>query len=65
MGKTYRRESRDLDEKQNGRKGKHHVHSNNRKSGGMRILNEPTDEDFVDDHIDIVDSIHINRFREG
>ena len=68
MGKTYRsQESRyDSDDQyQKSRKGKHSGHSNNRKTGGMRVINDGSqydyeDDDFFDDDVNIHDSISIN-----
>ena len=63
MGRTFRKENRDYDDKQSGRKGKHHNHSNNKKSGGMRIINDIYDEDddLFDDEVYVTDSIRINK----
>lgn len=63
MGRTFRKENRDFDEKQSGRKAKHHGHTNNKKSGGMRIINDIYDEDddIFDDEVHITDSITINK----
>lgn len=66
MGKTYRRgdgKGRYDDDRQGSRKGKHPSHANNRKNGGMRILNEPVDvddDDFFDDGVEISDEIELN-----
>lgn len=61
MGRTFRKETRDYDEKQSGRKGKHHSHSNNRKTGGMRIINDfyDDDDDLFDDEVHVTDKIDI------
>lgn len=66
MGKTYHRQSNKFDEeKQSSRSGKHHVHSNNRKSGGMRIINDVyEDDDLFDDNVEISDEVVINKTRD-
>lgn len=64
MGKTYRRDGRDYDEKQSSKKGKHHAHSNGKKYGGMRVLNNPYDDDLFDDDVEITDDIVINMTRD-
>lgn len=65
MGKTYRRDGRGYDEKQSGKKGKHHTHSNGKKYGGMRVINSPYgDDDFFDDDVEIQDDIVINITRD-
>ena len=63
MGRTFRKENRDYDEKQSGRKGKHHSHSNNRKTGGMRIIKDfyDDDDDLFDDEVHVTDKIRINK----
>lgn len=63
MGRTFRKETRDYDDKQSGRNGKHHSHSNTKKSGGMRIINDLYDDedDFFHDEVHITDSIRINK----
>lgn len=49
MGKTYNNQSRRFDEENlSGRSGKHHKHSNNRKSGGLKTLNSYVEEDYED-----------------
>lgn len=67
MGRTFRKENRDFDDKQSGRKGKHHNHSNNRKSGGMRIINDVYDEDddYFDDEVGVTDEIFINKYSDN
>jgi hypothetical protein len=58
MGKTYKREANWYDEDRQS-KGKRHTHSNNRKMGGMKIIND-YDGDMVDDSVGVEDSIVIN-----
>lgn len=61
MGKTYRKPIPKYDEeKQQGRRGKHHVHSNNHKSGGMKLIIDLND-DLFDDEVEISDKITINK----
>jgi hypothetical protein len=67
MGKTYRHGKRGYDEDDRGsRRGKHHGHSNGRKSGGMRVINGPLDDedDYFDDDVQINDQIYINKYSE-
>ena len=65
MGRTYRKDGRDFDDKQSGRNGKHHNHSNNRKSGGMRIINDVyEDDDYFDDDVEVTDEITINKYSD-
>lgn len=69
MGKTYNNSSRKFDDEiSSGRSGKHHKHSNNRKTGGMKTLNSYADEDYddfdlnddsFDDEIELSDEIQI------
>lgn len=60
MGRTYRKEGRDFDEKHSGRNGKHHGHSNNKKSGGMRVINNVYEnDDFFQDEVEITDQIEL------
>ena len=69
MGKTYNNTSRKFDDEiSSQRSGKHHKHSNNRKTGGMKTLNSYADEDYddfdlnddsFDDEIEISDEIQI------
>lgn len=62
MGKTYRRSA---EEDRLRKKPKHHNHANNRKTGGMRILNDiDYDEDFFDENVGVTDHIVINKTRE-
>lgn len=67
MGKTYRQERRDYDDSPSGRKGKHHTHSNNRKTGGMKIINSDVEiynDDYFEDDVEITDEITINKTSE-
>lgn len=57
MGKTYRRSSEDG---LNRKKPKHHNHANNKKMGGMRIINMYEEELFVDE-IETQDALIINK----
>lgn len=64
MGKTYRRSS---DDDHNRKKPKHHNHTNGKKLGGMRIINDRytvVDEDFFDDNVKIEDDIVLNKTRD-
>lgn len=65
MGNTYRKQSTKFDDDYRKDKGgKHHKHSNNRKSGGMRILNDYQEEDiddYFDEEVQTSDTISINR----
>jgi hypothetical protein len=61
MGKTYRRgDSMYDDDRQKRRHQSHTRHSNNKKLGGMKIINDPLDEDYFDDEVQFHDSIVIN-----
>lgn len=64
MGRTYRNNnaSRFDEESKSGRKAKHSGHSNNKRSGGMRVLNDPfgEDEDYFDDDVYMDDEIELN-----
>lgn len=72
MGKTYRNPSSRFDDEQRSKKGKQHNHANNRKSHGMRILNDGYDsedfyasgDEYYDDEVVIRDDRVINRRRE-
>lgn len=58
MGKTYKKQSQKYDEEHtSGRSGKHHKHSNNRKTGGLKTLNSYVDEDYEDPFVDEIDGI--------
>jgi hypothetical protein len=49
MGRTYNNHSKRYDEEiSSQRSGKHHKHSNNRKTGGMKTLNSYVEEDYDD-----------------
>lgn len=65
MGKTHRHQGNTKfdDAHKQGRGGKHHTHSNNKKTGGMRIINDIYDEedDYFDDDVSVQDSIVINK----
>ena len=64
MGKTYRKQTSYDDEKQSNRSGGQPRHSNNKKLGGMRIINDAfddEDEDYFDDNVQTTDSIVINK----
>lgn len=60
MSKTYRQQgSRFDDDRRQGRGGKHHRHSNNRKYHGMQISGAIVDEYFnVDRKISTTDDIY-------
>lgn len=57
MGKTYRRSS---EEGLNRKKPKNHNHSNNKKLGGMRIINM-YEEELFDDEVEMQDNLIINK----
>lgn len=70
MGKTYRRNTSDYydhDDPQSSKykKAKQSGHSNNRRTQGMRILNDVTEDDSYDDNFDdevgVYDKITINK----
>ena len=66
MGKTYRKQVSSYDdEKKSGKAfSGQSKHSNNKKLGGMRIINdafEDDDEDYFDDTVQTTDSIVINK----
>lgn len=71
MGKTYHKQShRYDDDTPSGRSGKHAKHSNGRKTGGMRTLNNYVEEDYdldddvFDDEIELDDEISIQHFKQ-
>jgi hypothetical protein len=73
MGKTYHKQSTRYDEdKTSGRSGKHSKHSNNRKSGGMKTLNNYVEEDYdfdeddnpFEEDIEIEDEIFIQHIKQ-
>lgn len=67
MGKTYRRgdgKGGSDEDRQSHRHGKHSRHSNNKKSGGMKIVNPVVYDEDDDDFRDIIqvkDHIRINK----
>lgn len=66
MGKTYRHLHNKFDEDRPSKRSKPN-HANGKKSGGMRIINDPfaeEDDDFFDDTVSITDEIVINKFRD-
>jgi hypothetical protein len=66
MGKTYRQPAHKFDDDRTPRKGKNPSHSNGRKLGGMRIINDIYDEndDYLDDEVNITDHIVINKYSD-
>ena len=49
MGRTFNDNARKFDDDfSSGRSGKHHKHSNNRKTGGLKTLNSYVEEDYDD-----------------
>lgn len=67
MGKTYRHSQSKFDDDRSGKKkGKHPNHASGKKSGGMRIINDPfgEDDDYFDDDVTITDEIVINKFSD-
>jgi hypothetical protein len=74
MGKTFKKQShRYDDEATSGRSGKHSKHSNGRKTGGMRTLNNYVEEDYdfedgenpFEDNIEIEDEIFIQHIKSN
>lgn len=67
MGKTYRHQA-EFDDNRGNRKGaRHRGHSNNKKLGGMRIVNEYDDQDLDDlleDDVSVEDRLVINKTSE-
>lgn len=62
MGKTFRRSP---EQEQNRKKPKHLNHSNNKKVGGMKVVNRFSEEDdYLDDEVHIKDEIIINKNSE-
>ena len=74
MGKTYKKQVNRYDEEiPSGRSGKHAKHSNGKKTGGMRTINnyiEEDDEDFdlnddsFDESVEIDDAIYIQYIKQ-
>jgi len=67
MGKTYRHQANTkFDDERGSRRGKHHNHSNGKKSNGMRVINDVFDEtdDYFDDEVSMQDTIVINKTSE-
>lgn len=68
MGKTYSHSQNKYDDDRPFKRGKKTPnHASGKKSGGMRIINDPfldEDEDYFDDDISITDSIVINKYRD-
>lgn len=70
MGKTYHRPSSRYDEEPQKHSGKTAKHSNNRKGGGMRTLNNYVEEDYdfdddtFDEYIDVDDEISIQHIKQ-
>jgi hypothetical protein len=49
MGRTYNNQSRRFDDEiSSGRSGKHHKHSNGRKTGGLKTLNRFVEDEYED-----------------
>lgn len=63
MGKTFRRSP---EPEQSKKKPKNHNHSNNKKLGGMKVVNRfsEDDDDYFDDEVKIKDEITINKTSE-
>jgi hypothetical protein len=57
MGKTYKKFNEEVSSE---RSGKHHKHSNNRKTGGIKTLNSYVEEDYDFDDTPFDDEIEIN-----
>lgn len=66
MGKTYRHAKQFDDERSNKNRSKP-GHANGKKTGGMRIINDPfldQDDDYFDDDVSITDEIVINKYSD-
>ena len=65
MGKTYRRHPSYEEDPAGSRRGKHHAHSNNRRTGGMRIINDydffEQEDNDLDEQVNVEDGIIINK----
>lgn len=61
MSKTYRQlRSKFDDERKQGRGGKHHTHANNRKTHGMKVVNDITnidDEIYEEDEVFVINKV--------
>lgn len=67
MGKTYRRgDGKGYDDDRQGRRrGNKSGHSNGRKTGGMRVINDPfEDDDYFDDDVKVKDFVSINKYSD-
>jgi hypothetical protein len=61
MGRTFNDNARRFDDDfSSGRSGKHHKHSNNRKTGGLKTLNSYVEEDYYDITFDSDDELDDN-----
>jgi hypothetical protein len=75
MGKTYKKQANRYDEEiSSGRSGKHAKHSNGKKTGGMRTINNYIEEDDAefdlnddsfDDDIEVSDEIYIQYIKQS
>ncbi len=65
MGKTYRHSQSRFDDERSAKKNKP-GHTSGKKSGGMRIVNDPflDDDDYFDDDVSIEDEIVINKISD-
>jgi hypothetical protein len=62
MGKTFRKMPGQYDEDRSDRRGKAPRHASGRKHGGMKVINNPLDDnDYFDDDVYIDDEITINK----
>ncbi len=66
MGKTFHKQSRRYDDENSpGRSGKHAKHANNKKTGGMRTLNNYVEEDYeFNDDFELDDEISIQHITQ-
>lgn len=66
MGKTFHKQSRRYDdENSSGRSGKHAKHTNNKKTGGMRTLNNYVEEDYeFNDDFELDDEVSIQHITQ-
>lgn len=67
MGKTFRKMPGQYDDERTERRGKAPRHANGRKHGGMKLINNPLeeDDDSFDDDVYIDDEITINKFSDN
>ena len=66
MGKTFRQPQHKYDDDRSVNKNKKHpAHASGKKSGGMRIINDPFgDDDYFDDEVNMMDEVVINKYSD-